>query len=179
MIRGTRQAGKAGEQSFVCTSHKWDYIRLHVREVYKRSVSKEKNMATANEARAALESQIQSHRSKDLDGFAEYLSPEHTEFDATGTLLVDTADQGGLDALKDRVGAASDQGFKSEIRSLRHVKVQQYGETAVITAYLTGSFTHISGQVYNGPWRLTDVRVLQDGKWKSVHTHFSSLKSAG
>ena len=50
-----------------------------------------------------------------------------------------------------------------------------YGDTAVITFYVSGTIAQLGGnpQVVDG--RSTSVRIRHEGSWKIVHTHGSPL----
>jgi|GEM_PF-1973386 len=55
-------------------------------------------------------------------------------------------------------------------------QVQLYnGNTAVITAYFTFTWMETGGQINYQTGRSSTVLVKQDGKWMTVHMHFSKM----
>jgi len=54
--------------------------------------------------------------------------------------------------------------------------VRVYGNTAVVTGYLTGTRTQLDGTVTQNRDRRTGVFVKQGGQWKEVHHHQSPLR---
>jgi uncharacterized protein (TIGR02246 family) len=46
-------------------------------------------------------------------------------------------------------------------------------QTALLTAQGTSTVTLTDGRILEGPFALTMVYVLRDGKWKVLHGHFS------
>lgn len=65
--------------------------------------------------------------------------------------------------------------FKVESIKLDNMKVQAYGDTAVVTGRttMTGQY---KGKDISGQYRWTDVFVKRQGRWQVVATHASQIR---
>jgi ketosteroid isomerase-like protein len=55
----------------------------------------------------------------------------------------------------------------------RQITIRVYGNVAVAAAYFSGTITLPGGQQLAGPWRYTETRIRDAGKWKIAQWHFS------
>jgi ketosteroid isomerase-like protein len=65
--------------------------------------------------------------------------------------------------------------FETTSENVRDLKVNLYGDTAVVTGIYHTKGT-VSGKPYDHVGRFTDTWVLQDGRWLCVASHTSLLK---
>jgi uncharacterized protein (TIGR02246 family) len=107
----------------------------------------------------------------DVAMFMTHFDPNVDGYEPDAGLLVGPTTAAEMQAL-------FDSGFKADMES-RHTRVRVYGDdTAVLTAYSTGTMTGPDGSSMSGTWRFTEVRVKRDDGWKIVHYHFSPLTTA-
>ena len=120
------------------------------------------------EVKAAVLDHFAVLNSGDVDGRVRHYLPGATGFSMNGRPLVSE----GLDP--QQVRAKSDAGRKHSLEC-RDLRVKLYGDTAVITFYVSGTITPLGGKpkVING--RSTSVRIRHEGSWKIAHTHGSPL----
>jgi hypothetical protein len=135
-------------------------------------------MADPEEVKSAVEASAQSYASQDVDAFFDLIGDKHTEFDLAGGMLFETTHQDGIHTIRNKIKASFENGFRWDVK-FSNLDVRLFNDnTALVTGYMNGIITQPSGEAVKGPWRFTEVRVLQGGKWKSVHSHFSRLKTA-
>src|SRR5262245_51595371 len=115
---------------------------------------KERGDVAASSPEAAVEQALQAHRSQDAGSFASQLAADHTEFDAAGGRLFEASEGGGLTGVRSNLDSAFQKGLKFDVQA-RDLKSRQYGDTAVVTGYLSGSINDGSG-AKQGEWRFTD-----------------------
>jgi ketosteroid isomerase-like protein len=65
--------------------------------------------------------------------------------------------------------------FKPTVASIQNVKVNLFGETAVITGVYRTKGTY-QGKPYDHVGRFTDTWISENGKWQCVASHTSLLK---
>jgi ketosteroid isomerase-like protein len=65
--------------------------------------------------------------------------------------------------------------FKPTVASIQNVKVNLFGETAVITGVYRTKGTY-QGKPYDHLGRFTDTWISENGKWQCVASHTSLLK---
>ena len=65
-------------------------------------------------------------------------------------------------------------GFKPNVAA-RQITIRIYGNSAVAAAYFTGTITLPGGSQLQGPWRYTETRIRDGGRWKIAQWHFSKL----
>ncbi len=120
------------------------------------------------EVKAAVLDHFAVLNSGDVDARVRHYLPDATGFSMNGGPLVSE----GLDP--QHVKANRDAGQKHSLEC-RDLRVRIYGDTAVITFYVSGTITPPGGkpQVING--RSTSVRIRHEGSWKVAHTHGSPL----
>ena len=130
------------------------------------------------DVKAAYLRHITLSRTGQVDAFLEQHEPGHTAFGPNGALL------SRFDSLEDekkfRQAAASNvnpDAFDSQSLSqlVRHMEVQVYGNTAVLTTYLQGPITLPDGTQRPGTRRVTSVWIKQGNRWTEVHDHMSPL----
>jgi ketosteroid isomerase-like protein len=110
---------------------------------------------------------LSAYNSGDIDAFVGYWHPTLTYFFLHGSLLSIGLDKAWL---KDYFAA----GFKPNLAG-QHIGVTIYGDAAVLTAYLVGSFTFPDGTTESGTWRFSEMLARDDNGWKGLHAHFSLL----
>jgi ketosteroid isomerase-like protein len=100
----------------------------------------------------------------DLDVFLPYIHPERTTF----------GPEGGRLALFDGAAlrAAVEKGQISASLAWQDLQARVYGELAVSTGYLVGTWT-IGGKSQEGTWRETIVWRKETGTWRVIHLHVS------
>jgi ketosteroid isomerase-like protein len=100
--------------------------------------------------------------------FRSYFMPNVHGFYLDGAMLYE-----GLNPLEeDRALYAA--GFKPNVAA-RQITIRVYGNVAVAAAYFSGTITLPGGQQLAGPWRSTETRIRDAGKWKIAQWHFSRL----
>ncbi len=97
----------------------------------------------------------------------------HTTFSGDGELLMTNT---SLEKEEQDLQADFDAGMKLDFE-LRHINVQIYGNTAVVTGYIVGNATSPSGEKQNITLRRAAVLVKKGGEWKEVHLHSSPLET--
>ena len=118
------------------------------------------------EVRAALMRTFDALNAKRVDEFLSYVTPSTQTFWFSG---------GGLE----ESGVENWRSFLSSISELdliaREIRTQLYGNTAVTAAYVHGTVRFPWGGVEGGPWRYSEVRMLDRGKWKILQMHLSPM----
>lgn len=121
---------------------------------------------------ASLRSTIEQHyaaiNSGDIKTAITQHRPEMSIFFWDGRLLTTGHD---LDAAQ-RQGVAVDVGDANVF--INNFSAQIYGSVGVATFYLVGSYV-LGEEVERGTWRVTAVRVHEDGVWREAHHHESPL----
>ncbi len=103
----------------------------------------------------------------------QYRIPERSSFGGSGGLL--SRPTSSLEEQKSALEAQVRAGVKRNYQ-ITHMEVRVYGNTAVVTGYLTGTRTESNGTVSQRRDRRTGVFVKLGGQWKEVHHHQSPLK---
>ncbi len=134
----------------------------------------------AADVKAAYVRHITLSRTGQIDSFVGQHLPGHTAFGPNGALLTrnDSLEEEKKyrQALFDRGRTDSTQpSFTSVANVLRHLEVQLYGTTAVLTGYLQGPVTLSDGSTRQGTRRVTAVWIKQGNEWREVHDHMSTL----
>ena len=75
---------------------------------------------------------------------------------------------------KNQIRAVYDNGSKYNLQ-LRDVEVNVYGNSAVVSGYLTGNIVRRNGTV-SVTDRYSAMLIKQGGQWKTVHTRNSQLR---
>ncbi len=122
--------------------------------------------------RAAIERHYAAIHAQDLESVFQQHLPEFTWFSSDGRVLMEA---GALEAAA-RMGANLDFGTANVYMS--HFNTQIYGDVAVATFYLVGTYTrhvHLGRETKNGTWRVTAVWVREGDEWKEAHHHESPL----
>ncbi len=123
-----------------------------------------------DDVKAAVQSYFDAINSGNGAAVARHRIPEYSVFVGGGLLdrSSSTAEQ------RDEFQALTDGGRKLNLR-IQHMDVRVYGNTAVVTGYLTGTNTAPDGTVTQTRERRTGVLIKQGGQWKEVHRHASPL----
>ncbi len=103
----------------------------------------------------------------------QYRIPERSSFGGGGGLL--SRPTSSLQEQRKALEAQARAGIKRNYQ-ITHMEVRVYGNTAVVTGYLTGTRTQLDGTVTQNRDRRTGVWVKQGGQWKEVHHHQSPLR---
>jgi len=74
----------------------------------------------------------------------------------------------------ERRQASFDQGVKLDLR-VRHLEVEIYGDTALLTYYRVGTITRSDGTSRRVTLRVSTLRVKKEGRWLEVHRHGSNM----
>ncbi len=107
----------------------------------------------------------------DTEAVYQHHMPEHSSFGRVDGLLSRTT---SLEEQKRAFQASVDAGVKRNYQ-LKHLEVRVYGDTAVVTFYLTGPRTEPDGTTLHMNHRRTGVWIRQGRLWKEVHSHQSPL----
>ena len=137
----------------------------------------------AEDVKAAYVRHITLSRTGQINSFVEQHLPGHTAFGPNGALLTRNdsleEEKKTRQAMFDRGRRDSTQpSFTSAANVLRHLEVQLYGTTAVLTGYLQGPVTLSDGSTRQGTRRVTAVWIKQGNEWREVHDHMSTLLSS-
>ena len=120
------------------------------------------------EVREALLRTVATWNNGAHEEFRSYFMPNVHGFYLDGAMLYE-----GLNPLEeDRALYAA--GFKPNVAA-RQITIRVYGNVAVAAAYFSGTITLPGGQQLAGPWRYTETRIRDAGKWKIAQWHFSRL----
>jgi len=107
----------------------------------------------------------------DTEAVFQHHMPEHSSFGRGDGLLSRIT---SLEEQKRAFQASVDAGVKRNYQ-LKHLEVRVYGDTAVVTFYLTGPRTEPDGTTLYMNHRRTGVWIRQGRVWKEVHSHQSPL----
>lgn len=66
--------------------------------------------------------------------------------------------------------------FRAEVTP-HDIEVVLRDDVALALFYLDGTFTWPGGVTLEGPWRVTEVWIREDGEWKELHHHDSPLRA--
>lgn len=124
--------------------------------------------AQETEVREALLRTVAAWNSGADAEFRSHFMPNVHGFYLDGAMLYE-----GLNPV-DEERAARAAGFKPNVTA-RQIMIRVYANTAVAAAYFSGSIALPGGQHLQGPWRYTETRIRDGGKWKIAQFHFSKL----
>ena len=97
--------------------------------------------------------------SADAENLASILSPDYVQTNTRGKVTDKNEELSEL-----RKGS-----FRYEKFETTEMKVQLYGDAAVVTGLITGKGTDkASGKTIEGHMRMTDTFIRQDGRWQVV-----------
>ncbi len=123
------------------------------------------------EVKAAMMNLIAAFNSGNVEQIEQFLAPQHSSYRGDGGLLMGFAD---MAQLRD----AFSSGFKLNVQ-IRNLEAAVYGNSAVTTSFMTESVTTPGGNTRTeDPMRVSYVWHKQDGMWKLIHTHTSTLKTS-
>ena len=98
---------------------------------------------------------------------------------ALGSILADsysqTTSEGKIRTKAEMIAAMKSGEIKYQASKADDLKVQVYGDAAVVTGRWKGKFTE-KGKAMDVTERFTDTFVRQNGQWRCVATHTSPLK---
>ena len=125
-------------------------------------------MSKTEEVLQAHRTYFAAHDAGDLATLEKVVHPDYTYFHVNAGLK---GEAGAPAVFK----AFFESGYGGQV-SLHHNEVQLYGDSAVVTCYLSGRFTWIGGDRFvDGTWRTSCFWVKSDSQWKLVHAHASPL----
>ena len=126
-----------------------------------------------DDVKAAVQGFFAALRAGDSSAVIQYRIPERSSFGGPGGLL--SRPISSLEVQKATLEAEVSAGVKRNYQ-ITHMEVRVYGNTAVVTGYLTGTRTEPNGTVTPRRDRRTGVFVKLGGQWKEVHHHQSPLR---
>jgi len=126
-----------------------------------------------DDVKAAMQRYFAAINAGDASAVMQYRSPESSSFNRPGGFL--ERPTSSLEEQKNALAAQARAGVKRNYQ-ITHMEVRVYGNTAVVTGYLTGTRTQPDGTVGQMRDRRTGVFVKQGGQWKEVHRHQSPLR---
>jgi CubicO group peptidase (beta-lactamase class C family) len=127
--------------------------------------------AAETEVKAAVMDIIAGFNSSNVDQIQQRLAPQQNRFQGEGGFLISFINAAEL-------RQAFQAGFKVKME-VKNLEAAVYGDSAVTTFFATTTITPPNGPVHTeGPWRTSIFWNKQDGAWKLVHSHQSSLGRA-
>lgn len=125
-------------------------------------------LASEHEAvRAAHLAFEQAMNAGNADAVAALIHPDYTSFTGNGGLLNERFD-------KNVLAANFGRGLSLATRS-KHLDVQSWGDTALVTAYAEGTIRLPGATPRYEVSRVSAVYRRHDGRWKQVHIHQSPV----
>lgn len=118
------------------------------------------------EVREALLRTFSALNTRQVDEFLSYVMPRTQFFSQNGV---------GLRELEVEDWRALLQAVHEFDLVPREIRIRVYGNTAVSAAHIHGTLRSPSGWVEGGPWRYSETRIRDRGKWKILQMHFSPL----
>ena len=110
---------------------------------------------------AAEHAHFAAQNAGDVDAYIQHHNTQTSGFPPDGGLLVRSD---SIEEQKKNQQAAIDAGGKPNLQ-LRHLEVKLYGNTAVTTSYVVGTFTSPDGTTEQVANRRTAVLIKQGGQW--------------
>ena len=124
-----------------------------------------------DDVKAALLSYFAALNAGDTDAYMQARLPEYSAFADGGLLNRSTS-------LEQQRNNFQPSNARRVNRSVRHLEVRVYGNTAVTTSYTVGTITNPDGTTSPINLQRTGVWIKQGGEWKEVHHHRSPLNVA-
>ena len=126
--------------------------------------------AAETEVKAAVMDIVAGYNSGNVDQIERRLAPQQNRFPGEG---------GSLTSFN---AAELRQAFEARFKvnmEVRNLETAVYGDSAIATFFMATTVTPPNGTPrIEGPWRVSYFLNKQDGAWKLVHTHQSSLGRA-
>lgn len=111
---------------------------------------------------------LAAHDAGDLAVMTPLTHPDYTYFHVNADLRGEAGAPGVLEAIYQ-------SGYKAQL-SVHHSEAQVYGNSAIVTCYLSGQFNWAGGNgSVRGTWRYTGIWAKVNGQWQIVHAHASPL----
>ncbi len=132
------------------------------------------SVATAQDVDAIKQATLEHFATLTAGNAAAHVAhhmPAVSSFGADGGLLSEAESR---EAQHMVLQADLDGGLRLNLE-LRHLKVNVYGDAAVVTGYVVGTATLSDGSTLPVNDRRTAVLIRHGGEWKEVHTHTSNL----
>lgn len=118
---------------------------------------------------ASVSKNIDDFNKKDYKSYFSNFVNDNTEFPGVVSPL--RYDAAGWKAFIEGTGSLAYVNYRQQDE-----QVQVYnGNTAVVTAYFTFTWMETGGQMNYQTGRSSTVLVKQNGKWMTVHMHFSKM----
>ncbi|NIN72519.1 MAG: DUF4440 domain-containing protein [Gemmatimonadetes bacterium] len=128
-------------------------------------------LSQETEVREALQQTFAALNAGRVEEFLSYFVPRAQLFLHFGCGL---GFREGIDSTGVEAWHAPFEGYAFDLEPHR-VRVQVQGNSAVASAYIHGTVRYPYGLVSGGPWRYSETRILDQGKWKIVQQLFSLL----
>ena len=109
----------------------------------------------------------------DPNGYLEVYAPEITYFDPLQERRID-----GIAAMRKMLAPITGK-VRVDSYEMIAPKVQQHGDVAVLTYNLISHARKPTGDTMSVRWNSTAVYARSNGKWSSIHSHWSFTKPAG
>lgn len=125
------------------------------------------NARNADKVLAVAKGAVDALNNKDAKRYADYLHPGFTRFLAQSP-----------DLLRVNNTEALEEDFQNGMQfnmQLDDLEVAFYGNTAIVTGYESGPARMTDGQVIDGKRKYSSVWIFEDGQWKEVHLHISTI----
>jgi len=127
--------------------------------------------AAEAEVKAAVMDIMAGFNTGNVDQIERRLAPQHNRFHGEGGFLTSFIDGTEL-------RGAFQAGFKLKLE-VHNLETAVYGDSAIATFFMSGTVTPPNGAPRpEGPWRSSFVWNKQDGGWKLVHAHQSTMNRA-
>jgi CubicO group peptidase (beta-lactamase class C family) len=126
--------------------------------------------AAESEVKAAVMDIVSGYNSGNVDQIERRLAPQQNRFQGEGGFLT------SFNAAELRQAFQARFKINIEVKSL---EAAVYGDSAIATFFMATTVTPPNGSPRTeGPWRVSYFLNKQDGAWKLVHSHQSSLGRA-
>ena len=127
--------------------------------------------AAEAEVKAAVMDIVNGYNTGNVDQIEKRLSAQQNRYPGEGGFLTSFINDADL-------RQAFQAGFKTNFE-VQNLETAVYGPTALSTFIMSGTVTPPNGSARpDGPWRSSMFWNKQDGVWKLVHSHQSTLNSA-
>ena len=126
----------------------------------------------AEDVKMAARATYEALNNADVDTYVGLVAPQGTLYGGNGSFLQER--QPTTEALRSNLQGMFDAGLRYDYQ-VRNLDVKVYGDSAVVTGYVTGTRTAPDGVTRQVALRRTMVWIRQGGAWQVVHVHSSPL----
>jgi ketosteroid isomerase-like protein len=124
-----------------------------------------------DQLKAIMDAHLNAINTAQSAEIARHHLPGHSEFGTTGAKL---GVSGNFDVQFARNEAIFGGGFTFDWHN-EDLRIQVFGNTAIVAGYVVGTTTAPDGTVTHIRNRRTTVLIKTDGAWKEIHVHNSPL----